>query len=63
MVEQLHPGIVLPMHYKTDYIDLPISKADEFLKKFPGYRVKRELEVTAGSLPAERQVVLLELKS
>lgn len=61
VVEQISPGYVLPMHYKTEYIDFPISQAGEFLKKFPGYRVEREIEVTAGRLPAERQVVLLEL--
>jgi len=62
VVEQLKPKVVLPMHFKTSYIDFPISTADEFLKSYPGHRVERELVLSADSMPVSQQVVLLELK-
>ncbi|MFZ5631772.1 MAG: MBL fold metallo-hydrolase [Bacillota bacterium] len=62
VVDQLSPRVVLPMHYKTRYIELPISTADEFLKNYPGHRVEQELQVAADSLPPGPQVVLLALK-
>ncbi|MCL6635534.1 MAG: MBL fold metallo-hydrolase [Peptococcaceae bacterium] len=63
VVEQLNPVYVVPMHYKTSYIDFPISPPEDFLQHFPGYRTEQELVVDAGSMPAGRQVVMLELKS
>ncbi|MFZ5595765.1 MAG: MBL fold metallo-hydrolase [Bacillota bacterium] len=62
VVEQLNPGYVAPMHYKTDYIDFPIVTADEFLKNYPGYRTEKELAVTRESIPDSTQAVLLELR-
>ncbi|MCL6476999.1 MAG: MBL fold metallo-hydrolase [Peptococcaceae bacterium] len=62
VVDQIRPRLVLPMHYKTRYLDFPIVGAEEFLKKYPGHRVERELDATPENLPGERQVVLLELK-
>ncbi|BAF60870.1 predicted Zn-dependent hydrolases [Pelotomaculum thermopropionicum SI] len=62
VVEQLKPKYVLPMHYKTSYIDFPISTADDFLSRFPGCRREQELRVTADSLPASAQAVIIELK-
>lgn len=62
VVEQLRPKYVVPMHYKTSYIDFPISTADEFLSRFPGYRTEQELEVTKDTLPASTQAVLIELR-
>lgn len=58
----LKPKYLIPMHYKTDYIDFPISTADDFLKHCRNYLVKQELSVTTDSLPAEMQVVLLEIR-
>ncbi|HBV95571.1 MAG: beta-lactamase [Peptococcaceae bacterium BICA1-7] len=63
VVEQLKPRYVLPMHYKTDYLDFPIETADPFLKNFPGYKKDAMLEVTRESLPEKTRAVLLELKN
>jgi len=60
---QLGPKYVVPMHYKTDYIDFPITGPDEFLKNFPGYRIEKELTVTGDDLPETTAAVLLELYS
>ncbi len=62
VVEKIGPRYVLPMHYKTDYLDFPISPAGDFLKRYPGHRVEPELRVAAGEVPASMQVVLLELR-
>jgi L-ascorbate metabolism protein UlaG (beta-lactamase superfamily) len=60
--EQLKPKIILPMHYLTDKISLPIGKPDDFLKG--KNNVKRvnssEIEVKAGKLPAETEIVVLK---
>lgn len=62
VVDQLRPRYVVPMHYKTDYIEFPISPPEPFLSSYPGYRKERKLEVTRESLPPETEIVLLELK-
>ena len=60
--EQLKPRIILPMHYLTEKIGLPIGKVDDFLKgKGDVKRVDgSEIEVKAGNLPASTQIVLLK---
>lgn len=62
VVGQLKPGYVVPMHYKTDYIEFPISTPEQFLKLFPGYKKEKELSVTKSELPETTQVVIIELK-
>jgi L-ascorbate metabolism protein UlaG (beta-lactamase superfamily) len=60
--EMLKPKIILPMHYKTDKVGLPIKPVDEFLKG--KNNVKRpevsEIEVKAGKLPAETEIIVLK---
>ncbi len=60
--EQLKPKIILPMHYLTDKIGLPVGKVDDFLKGKSN--VKRadgsEIEVKAGNLPAITQIIVLK---
>jgi L-ascorbate metabolism protein UlaG (beta-lactamase superfamily) len=58
----LKAKIILPMHYKTDKIGIPIKPADEFLKG--KNNVKRvdasEIEVKAGKLPAAAEIIMLK---
>jgi L-ascorbate metabolism protein UlaG (beta-lactamase superfamily) len=61
VVEQLAPPYVLPMHYKTPGMDLPIEPPDRFLRNYPDCREQEALEVKAGDLPAATQVVRLAL--
>ena len=60
--EQLKPKIILPMHYLTEKISMPIVKADDFLKgKSNITRVNgSEIEVKAGKLPASAQIIVLK---
>jgi len=60
--DQLKPGIIIPMHYKTDKMSFPISGVDEFLRgKSKVTRVNgSEIEIQAGKLPAAAQIMVLK---
>ncbi|OGO06356.1 MAG: hypothetical protein A2Y92_00460 [Chloroflexi bacterium RBG_13_57_8] len=62
VVEQLKPKVVIPMHFKTEKIEFPITGVDEFLKgKDNVTRVNgSEIELKAGSWPAATQVMVLK---
>jgi L-ascorbate metabolism protein UlaG (beta-lactamase superfamily) len=62
VVDSLAPRIVVPMHYKTDKVDFPISGVEPFLatQKTVKRDHKSTLEVTRTGLPAERTVVVLD---
>jgi L-ascorbate metabolism protein UlaG (beta-lactamase superfamily) len=59
--EQLKPRIILPMHYKTDKVGLPIGGVEAFIKgKNNVTRAEgSEIEVSADKLPASARIVLL----
>lgn len=64
VVAQINPTYVVPMHYKTDFINAPIFPVDEFLKLYPNYSKQKQLEISTGKLPDMRpQVILLDLAS
>jgi L-ascorbate metabolism protein UlaG (beta-lactamase superfamily) len=60
--EQLKPGVIIPMHYKTAKLDFPIAGVDEFLKgKDNVTRLDTsEIEIKAGELPASARIMLLK---
>lgn len=62
VVEQLKPKVVIPMHFKTPAVGLPIAPVDDFISGRPN--VKRvgasEVEITKEALPAETEVWVLE---
>ena len=61
VMKALRPAITIPMHYKTEKVEFPITGVDGFLKGKE--RVKNveasEIEVTKESLPKESEIVLL----
>lgn len=62
IAEQLKPRVVIPMHYRTVKTTYPIASVDDFLK---GKRnVKKldgsEVELKAGQLPADTQIIVLK---
>lgn len=62
LVQELKPKYVIPMHYKTTYVeDFPISPVDDFLKLAGDFEDLNELTVESGSLPSSPKVVKLEL--
>lgn len=60
--DQLKPRVVIPMHFKTDKCDLPISGVDEFLsgKKDISRLDASEVEFKSGELPANAQIIVLK---
>ncbi len=58
----LKPKVVIPMHYKTSKLGLPIATVDEFLaKRTQVRRVKgSSVELVPGKLPAQTETVVLE---
>jgi len=62
VVQALGPRVVIPMHFKTPKINLPIAPVDAFLAGQA--RVRRpggsKVEIMWETLPAEREVIVLE---
>jgi L-ascorbate metabolism protein UlaG (beta-lactamase superfamily) len=61
VVSMLEPGIVIPMHYKTEESVLELETVERFLKEMGVSRIQQEetLKVTKGSLPEQTQIVVL----
>jgi L-ascorbate metabolism protein UlaG (beta-lactamase superfamily) len=60
--DQLKPRVVIPMHYKTEKTtDFPIAGADDFTKGKGNVKVSdgSEIELKAGALPANTQIMVL----
>lgn len=63
VVDQIKPDIVIPMHYKTPEVDLPIQVVDGFLKaRGDGRTVSNELEVKEDMFHQDAAVYVLDYK-
>ena len=53
LIDSLMPGLVIPMHFKTEGVDFPIAPVNEFLagRKEVLWEGESEVEVTAANLP------------
>jgi L-ascorbate metabolism protein UlaG (beta-lactamase superfamily) len=63
VVSLLEPSIVIPMHYRTDLLSgLELDPVDRFLKEMGVNAVQQEamLRASAGALPEQTQVVVLD---
>lgn len=58
---KINPRLVVPMHYKTEYITLPIGPVDEFTKYFSSVEHLASLEINRDTLPEPVQAVVLDL--
>jgi L-ascorbate metabolism protein UlaG (beta-lactamase superfamily) len=60
--EQLKPKVIIPMHYKTDKLNFPITGVEDFLKGKSDVTRSNdsEIELKAGKLPASAQIVVLK---
>lgn len=62
-VKKLQPKVIIPMHYKTEYIeDWPIERLDAFLKFFDAKDIRQggdALRVTAGDLVCQPKVAVI----
>ena len=60
--EQLKPKVIIPMHYKTDKLSLPISGVEDFIKGKNNVTRSSdsEIELKADKLPGATQIVVLK---
>jgi L-ascorbate metabolism protein UlaG (beta-lactamase superfamily) len=63
VVGQLKPKIIIPMHYKTPAIDLPIEGVERFLSGKKNIERRKELEVRKEELPEEEKIIVLEYET
>ena len=62
VVDQLGPGVVIPMHYKTPRLGWSIAGVEPFLQGKPRVRQVKgsEVELKADQLPTAQEIVVLE---
>jgi L-ascorbate metabolism protein UlaG (beta-lactamase superfamily) len=65
IVSLLEPNIVIPMHYRTPAVKIPLDPLEKFLKEMGLHEAKPEpmLKVTRTGLPEETRVVVLDYQS
>ncbi len=64
IVSLLQPKLVIPMHFKTEAVQIELDPVDRFLKELgaKGIAPEPKLAVTKSSLPEETKVVLLDYR-
>ena len=62
IVSLLEPNIVIPMHFNTPAVKVPLDRLDKFLKEMGLHEAETvpSLKVTKSSLPEETKVVVLD---
>ena len=62
VAEQLKPKVVIPMHFKTNKCDFPITGVSEFLRGKKDIRQSdaSEVEFRVGKLPSTTQIIVLK---
>jgi L-ascorbate metabolism protein UlaG (beta-lactamase superfamily) len=62
IINQLKPGITIPMHYKTEKCQFLQWSADDFIKGKKGVRETGsvEIEINPADMPAEPEIVILK---
>lgn len=62
IVSLIEPSIIVPMHYQTEALTVPLEPVAKFLKQMGVVASQPEatLKITKSSLPSESKVVLLE---
>jgi L-ascorbate metabolism protein UlaG (beta-lactamase superfamily) len=61
--KSLNPKILVPMHYKTQVLDFPIAKVDEFLKDKKNVKKidNSEIEINKNTLPKTPEIWVLKM--
>jgi L-ascorbate metabolism protein UlaG (beta-lactamase superfamily) len=63
VVDQLKPKVIIPMHYKTPKIDIPLNSVEPFLNgKSNVIRNGDTYSFTAKSLPSKAVIIVLSYK-
>lgn len=61
VIKLLGPKVVIPMHYKTKYLDFPIDGVDKFLENKTNVKMLETnwIEITKAELPGEPTIYVL----
>jgi len=61
----LEPNLVIPMHYSTPDVKLPLDALNKFIKEMGLSQTETQpsLKVTRSSLPHETHVIVLEYQT
>ncbi len=64
VISQLEPRLVVPMHYKTAAVDLPLEMVDRFCKEMAVAEsaAQPKLTVTRSALPEQTTVAILDYR-
>ena len=62
VMNDIRPSITIPMHYRTEKCSFPITTVAEFTRGKKNVQVlpKSEVKITAGSLPKEPEIIVLQ---
>ena len=62
VISLIEPRLVIPMHYKTESVQLEIDPLDRFARTMGLKEIKSQpkLNISKSGLPEETQVVVLE---
>ena len=62
VADDLNPKLVVPMHYKTEVLNFPITGVEPFLegKNNVRYQHSSRIEVSGRTLPTAREIVVLD---
>lgn len=63
IMNNLKPALTIPMHYKTEVLDFPIAKVDEFLKDKKNVKktISSEIEINKNKLPQNSEIWVLKM--
>jgi len=62
VMTDLEPAVTIPMHFKTDKCNFPISDVEGFIGNKKGVKKAKnsEIEIKKESMPKEPEIILLE---
>lgn len=60
VLEQINPAIVIPMHFKTPDVNLPLAPVETFISKFARAVKRPFLDVNGEDLRGETRVMVLD---
>ncbi len=62
VVSQLEPNIIIPMHYQTKDVRIPLDSLDKFIKEMGLQPIEAvpSLKITKSGLPSESKVIVLD---
>lgn len=62
IISLLEPNLIIPMHYKTKDVSVPLDSLDKFLKEMGLQPIEMvpSLKISKSSLPTESKVIVLD---